>query len=143
MLGLKGFCNKVKGYSLRGKLAELKWELKYAFQRFWRGYDDVDVFALYDRFNERMIATLKDFRKSNNGLWVDGKIQLTEGETNKAIEKMISHFEKADVDGWLDLDLDPQTKEGMKAIKKFSDEATAQQMAALRDFVKWFYQLWI
>lgn len=143
MLGLKDFWKKVKGYSLAGKLGELKWELKYAFQRAWRGYDDVDVFALYDRFNERMIATLKDFRKSNNGLWVDGKIQLTEEETNKAIEKMISHFEKADIDGWVDLDFDPSTKEGMRDIEKFSDEAMAQQMAALRDFQKWFYQLWI
>lgn len=143
MLGLKGCMEPFKGACLKTKLRELKWQLRYAFQRFWRGYDDVDVFALYDRFNERMVATLKDFRKSNDGLWTDGKAQLTVEETNKAIEKMITHFEKADVDGWVDLDFDPQTKEGMKAIKKFSDEATAQQMAALRDFVKWFYQLWI
>ena len=141
MLGLKDFCKKVKGYSLCGKLFELRWELKYAIQRFWRGYDDVDVFALYDRFNERMIATLKDFRKSNNGLWTDGKNELTEEETNKAIEKMIRHFERADIDGWVDLDLDPSTKEGFDAIEKFSDDAMAHQMAALRDFVKWFYQL--
>lgn len=143
MIGLRDFCKKVKGYSFIGKTRELRWELKYAFQRAWRGYDDVDVFSLYDRFNERMILTLKDFAESNNGLWTDGNLQLTEEETDKAIKKMIRHFERADIDGWVDLDLDPSTKEGFKGIEKFSDDAIAHQMAALRDFQKWFYQLWI
>lgn len=37
MIGLRDFCKKVKGYSFIGKTRELRWELKYAFQRAWRG----------------------------------------------------------------------------------------------------------
>ena len=72
MIGLREFKKTYKDCSLRYKAKELYWQLKYAWQRAWRGYDDVEVFELSGRFTERMLLILKDFRKNNVGLFGDG-----------------------------------------------------------------------
>ena len=141
-MGIKDFFKRYKGMGLRYIPKTLIRELRYAFQRFWRGYDDVDVFSIYDRFNERMIVTLKQFLKHNNGIWSTPKKQLTKSETDAIIEKMLYYFEHSDIDGWKELDLDPSKVEDREAIEKISVQATLNQNAALKMFQKWFYDLW-
>ena len=69
-LGLKDFFvsswkDKIK---LRHFLRELRWELKYAWDRAWIGYDDVDFFECFEMFRRRMIRILEDFIKHGHGL---------------------------------------------------------------------------
>lgn len=69
-LGLKDFFvsskkNKIK---LRRFISELYWELRYAWDRVWEGYDDVDFFECFEMFRRRMIRILGDFIKHGNGL---------------------------------------------------------------------------
>ena len=44
MIGLRDFHKTYKGASFGYRLRELRWQLRYAWQRAWRGYSDVDVF---------------------------------------------------------------------------------------------------
>ena len=63
-LGLKDYWKDNKRNSLRFKLKNLKWELIYAWQRAWRGYDDMDVIEIQWTFVERCKKTLKDLHNA-------------------------------------------------------------------------------
>lgn len=64
-LGLKDFFvnSRKEKIKLRRFFKELRWELKYAWRRAWRGYDDVDFFECFEMFRRRMIRILEDFVK--------------------------------------------------------------------------------
>lgn len=68
-LGLKGCMKKYKGAALRFKCNRLLYELKLAWQRAWRGYDNRDVWDLSSMLKQRLIATLEDYKKNRHGLW--------------------------------------------------------------------------
>ena len=88
--GLNGFLERTKGASLRYKLRELWWQLRYAWQRAWRGYDFTDVFELGYNFTAKMPVLLTEFLKNNVGLFYDTEAdkQLDEEETNAVIKEM-------------------------------------------------------
>lgn len=62
-LGLKDFFdnNINKKRRLRHFFKELPWELRCAWSRAWKGYDDVDMFECFEMFRRRMIWILEDF----------------------------------------------------------------------------------
>ena len=69
-LGLKDFLvssrkDKIK---LRRFFSQLRWELRYAWRRVWRGYDDVDFFECFEMFRRRMIRILEDFINHGHAL---------------------------------------------------------------------------
>lgn len=68
-LGLKGCMKKYEGAALRFKCEMLLYELKLAWQRAWRGYDNRDVWALNSMIKLRLIATLEDYKKNRHLLW--------------------------------------------------------------------------
>ena len=69
-LGLKDFFVSSKKEKIRPRhfLRELRWELRYAWRRAWRGYDDVDFFECFEMFRRSMIRILEDFIKHGHGL---------------------------------------------------------------------------
>ena len=69
-LGLKDFfvSSRKEKIKLRHFFRELRWELKYAWDRAWIGYDDVDMFECFEMFRRRMIRILEDFIKHGHGL---------------------------------------------------------------------------
>lgn len=69
-LGLKDFfiSSRKEKIKLRRFFKELRWELKYAWRRAWRGYDDADIFECFEMFRRRMIRILEDFINNGNGL---------------------------------------------------------------------------
>lgn len=102
MIGLKSKLKRRKGQSIRFYLRELYWQIRYAWQRAWKGYDYTDVFELGFNFVERMPILLKEFKKNNIALFPNldnqDKLYLTEEETNAVIDKMIFYFENCDED---------------------------------------------
>lgn len=70
-LGLKDFfVSSVKRKQRpRHFFRELRWELRYAWRRAWRGYDDVDMFECFEMFRRRMIRILEDFIKYGHSLF--------------------------------------------------------------------------
>lgn len=98
--GLRNALKHTKGASLRYKLRTLYWEMRYAWQRAWRGYDFTDVFELGYNFAARMPILLREFKENNVALFTDHESHttLTEEETDKVLDDMIFYFENCDED---------------------------------------------
>ena len=45
-------------YRFKNKVRNVYWEIRYGFQRMFKGYDNVDTFEMFDRFIERYSKTL-------------------------------------------------------------------------------------
>ena len=105
-IGLKGAWKETKGCRFLHRLKELRWSLKYAWQRAWRGYDDRDVFALSGMFIEKYKAILNDYRKNHYTLFNVpeeymndyNKLFFNEEETDMFIDTMLSRLEMIDED---------------------------------------------
>ena len=98
VLGLKGSWKETKGCKLRYRLKELRWNLKYAWQRVTRGWDDTEKFAMGGNFMERMKGILQVYRKNHMGLFnipkeysymYNNRLFFNEEETNTIIENIV------------------------------------------------------
>ena len=107
VIGLKGSWNRTKGCSLKYRLKELKWDIKYAWQRAWRGWDDCDMFNMDTCFISRQKEILKAFRENHWGLFnipeeyrdsFKDKLNFNEEETDMIIDMMIYHLEMMNED---------------------------------------------
>lgn len=113
-LGLKDFfVNSKKGkIKPRHFFGELRWELKYAWRRAWRGYDDTDMFECFEMFRRRMIRILEDFIEHGHSLLTIPnqsehynellkrfpKGYFDEENTNLIYQTMIFHLQMMDED---------------------------------------------
>ena len=68
-LGLKGSWRETNGCRFIHRLKELKWNIKYAWQRAWRGWDDTEKFAMGYNFIERTKQILQSYRKNHMSLF--------------------------------------------------------------------------
>lgn len=114
-LGLKGQLSYIiHNYSsIRVMLREIYWELRYAWQRAWKGYDARDIFNFNANCIDRMIVCLEEIKESKWGLLnVPEKYQdnyipgiqrndtgcFTEEETNHILETIIYYLRMSDED---------------------------------------------
>ena len=147
-IGLKGAWKGTKGAKLSFRIKQLFWEIRYAWQRAWRGYDFVDVFDLGFVFARKMPILLKKFKENNIAMWydVEEQKQLTEEETDKVLDEMIYYFENCDEmvvydrilgEDWADKMLKDEIdwKPAYKELERCRTEA-------LRLFSKWCFALW-
>ena len=100
--GLKDYLRCSTGRSLKMFFCNLFWEVRYAWQRAWRGYDDTDVFELAYNFTKKLPVLLKDFKKNNDLLFTNMDRQdgssLTIEETNAVLDELIFYFENCELD---------------------------------------------
>lgn len=145
--GLRNALEITKGSGLRWKIKTLYWELRYAWQRAWRGYDSTDVFELGYNFAAKMPELLREFKKYNNALFTNSEpfIILTEEETDKVLDDMIFFFENCDEDHiykrlfGVDFWEEEYDKDKWKAVRAELDRC---QTEAMRLFSKWVWDLW-
>lgn len=106
-LGLKGSWRETNGCRFIHRLKELKWNIKYAWQRAWRGWDDTEKFAMGYNFIERTKQILQSYRKNHMSLFnvpeeyrneFNDRLHFNEEETNMIIDTMIYHLEMMDED---------------------------------------------
>lgn len=134
--------------SIRFRIREFVWELLYAWQRAWRGFDSTDVFELGYNFVARMPILLTEFLKHNIGLFYDDETErvLSEEETDNVIKQMIFYFENCDEDhvyqrlyGRKDFEDDKHDREKWNTAYA---ETRRCRNEALRLFSKWCFDLW-
>lgn len=89
---LKGFWKTQKGVSFINKLINFKFELKLAWQRAYRGYDDSEVWGLADSITQKIILTLPKLIENHNGVPAD----LTEEKWTAILKGMLYHFQHSD-----------------------------------------------
>ena len=66
---LKNFTKNTKGFSIRYKITTFFDYLKYAWQRAWRGYDDISIWNYDIAFFNYTQAILIEMYKRNVGCW--------------------------------------------------------------------------
>ena len=99
ILGLKGSMRQYEGCALGYKIKCIYHELKWAWQRVWRGYDDRDVWNLNDRLLDRLIVLLCDYKDSKHCLWwcPEGYDWSKVCELDKHSDKYVFNEEQIDV----------------------------------------------
>ena len=152
-LGLKGAWKKHKGASLKFRIKEYVWDIRYAWQRAWHGYDNIDIFDLGFVILRKMPILLSEFKRYNDSLFhdLDSHSDLSEEETNAIIDRMIFLFENSyDVDVCYKRLFDVNSHEDVlsdheewhERYKAACIERNKCYEEALELFKKWGYQLW-
>ena len=158
LIGLKDYWKNNKRESLKWKLKNLRWELRYAWRRAWYGFDDMDTIAMYASFIERYKAILKDYRKHLHCLFtvpeeykdIYNKLYFNEEETEIIIETMIYHLEMMNEDhvekvlyGKNVYDDDYEIAENMlKRYKHIYSVMNQNKEAFMKLFNLFFWDLW-
>ena len=68
-VGLKKRLKLYKGCSIRYKVESLIRELKYAWQRAWRGYDDPEIWNMDAAIRNKLIVWLRAYKENRYCLW--------------------------------------------------------------------------
>lgn len=92
-LGLKDFYVSSRKGKIKPRrfFRELRWELRCAWRRAWRGYDDVDFFECFEMFRRRMIRILEDFINH-------GHAYLTIPTQSEHYDELLKRFPKGHFD---------------------------------------------
>ena len=127
-VGLKDFKNKIKGGGIKHFIRELRYELKFAWQRVWKGYDDTFWWSMDTVFIELYYHLFNDMVKSS----MSHPHELTYMEWNNILKEMRdllagAHWEDKDYNTWDEIDFDK--------VKASKDEF-------FKVFSKYFYDLW-
>ena len=155
-IGLKYYWKSNKHCSLKWKLKNLRWELRYAWKRAWRGYDDIDIIEMNTMFIERYKAILKEYRKNHHGLFnvpeeyrEFNKLYFNEEETDIIIDMMIYHLEMMDEDhvekilyGKYDDDYEIKNINMFERYKRIYSIMNQNKEAFMKLFNLFFWDLW-
>lgn len=137
MTGLRGYWKRWDGASTYVKLKNLPLAIRYAAQRAWKGYDFRDLCNFNGMFIWRMPGLLREFKDANVCLWHN----LTEEQTDSAIDELIYEFEMADEDNYKSLKLVGTSEEKSEMVKERWEEIAKHREKAMSLFVKYFDEL--
>ena len=158
-IGLKGAWKRTNGDRLKVRVNELIWDIRYAWQRAWRGYDNADVFSIDSHFIERYKAILKNFNKTRHCLFnipekyreqFNGRLNFTDEETSIIIDTMIYHLEMMNEDnvekvlcGTNIYDKDYNWKlRTVDDLKRIASVMNQNKEAFMKLFNDFFWDLW-
>lgn len=159
-IGLKGSLKELKGRSLRYKLKEIRWNLRYAWQRAWRGWDSRDMFNMYTSFIDRRKEILKAYRKNHCTLLnipeeyrhiFGNRFFFNEDETNMILDMLIFHLDMMDEDyvekllygkNIYDADYVFDKDFAIEKCKRISSVIEQNKEAFMRLFNLFFWDLW-
>lgn len=71
------------------------YELKWAFQRFWRGYDDMYLFNLDSKLDELIPEILKWLRYNRSGSPVLTTEETCHEDWNNVLDEILYHFKES------------------------------------------------
>lgn len=160
-IGLKNFGKQYEGCGLRYKVERLYWELRYAFQRAWKGYDFLSVVDCSYRFRELMIFILEEFKEHNIAPFyfpeesehyedykgeIDSFCQrklMPKEDTDLIIDMMIYHLKLSDHDYVENFIYKNEVKNLKKDdYKRISAIANDNKTRFFKLFSMFFYQIW-
>lgn len=138
--GKESFWDSVKYFPWRlgFKIKNLYYQIKYGFQRMFRGYDDTEVFNTDLTFINRYLKILKDFSKNHHGY----PPSITNEQWDDILDEMIKHLSLMTEDN-----VETELKKGMPDSFKPDYKTVREIMDKHKDeffklFSKWFYNLW-
>lgn len=127
-------------YRIKNWLRDIYWEIRYGFQRMFKGYDSVDTFETFHKFVERYTKILTEYRKKHCGIPME--FENSEEEWDKVIDEMLYHLHYMDeqtVTEELEKDVPDdwtvRSNSVYEVMEKHKDEF-------FKLFSKYFYDLW-
>lgn len=148
---LKGFWREYKGYKLRHKVKELYWQIRYAWQRAWQGYDSSDIFNMNDNLREKMIVMLEEYDKTRACLFTkpysleeiknipSEELIMTNEETSEVIQKMIGLLKASNESYYCDENYNLKDGYTYEAVYKECERNTKEFFEI---FMLYWNQLW-
>lgn len=158
-IGLKGSWKETRGCSLKYRLKETYWNLRYAWLRAWYGFDYRDTFNMNGMFVEKYKAILRRYKEYNFGLFnvpeeyrdQFGKLFFDEEETDVIIDMMIYHLEMIDEDhvekvlygkNANDADWDANKDWSMEKATRIANVVHQNKKLFMKLFDIFFFDLW-
>ena len=119
-------------------LKDAYWEVRYGFQRMFKGYDAVDTFETFAKFTERYEKILKEYKSCHYGHPGD----MTAEEWESIVDEMIYHLHYMDEEN-----VESELSKGMPENWVSSSLTVYEIMERHKDeffklFAKHFYSLW-
>lgn len=120
------------------KIRDVYWEIRYGFQRMFKGYDSVDCFETYAKFTDRYYKILTRYKK-NHCSFPEG---MTEKEWDNIIDEMLKHLYYMDKHN-----VEKELSKGMPKNWRPSGSTVYVIMDKHKDeffklFSEYFYNLW-
>lgn len=116
------------------------WEIRYGFQRMFRGYDYVDTFETFYKFIDRYTKILTEYKKNHCGIPMEF-VDSAE-EWDKVIDEMLYHLHYMDEETVTD-ELEKDVPDDWSASMKTVGEVMNKHKDAFFElFSKYFYDLW-
>ena len=125
-------------WGIKHKLRDIYWQVRYGFQRMFKGYDSVDTFETFAKFIERYTKILTEYRKNHVG-YVG---TMTNEEWEAIIDEMLYHLHYMDennVDEELSRDVPDNWNASLKTINDITDK---HKNEFFKLFSEYFYCLW-
>jgi hypothetical protein len=125
-------------YKAKWKIKDTYWEVRYGFERMFKGYDSVDTFETFAKFIERYTKILKDLRNCHYGY--PGNISEEEWDT--ILDEMIYHLHYMDeetVTEALEKDVPDDWVASSKTAYEIMDK---HKREFFKLFSEYFYDLW-
>lgn len=125
-------------YKAKWKVKEAYWEVRYGFERMFKGYDSVDTFETFAKFIERYTKILTEYRKTHIG-YVG---TMTNEEWEAIIDEMLYHLYY--MDEWHVIDeLEKDVPDNWSVSAKLVSEVLDKHKDAFfKLFSEYFYNLW-
>lgn len=127
-------------YTIKCKVKDIYWEIRYGFQRMFKGYDSVDTFDTFSKFIQRYTKILKEYRKHHYG--VPMEFAKLEEEWDKVIDEMLYHLHYMDEETVIK-ELEKDVPDNWSASGKSVYGVMRKHKDAFFElFSKYFYDLW-
>ena len=125
-------------YKAKWKIRDLYWEVRYGFERMFKGYDSVDTFETFSKFIERYTKILTEYRKTHIG-YVWG---MTEEEWDDIIDEMLYHLHYMDEET-VTVELEKDVPDDWHVSARIvSDILDKHKNEFFKLFSEYFFSLW-
>lgn len=125
-------------YRAKHKVKRMYWEVRYGFQRMFKGYDNVDTFEIFDRFIERYIKIITEFRNNHCGY----PYNLTEEEWDNVLDEMLYHLHYMKEDDVIEELKKDVPKSWNPSYKNINEIMEKHKNEFFKLFSEYFYNLW-
>lgn len=125
-------------WRVKNWIEDVYWNVRYGFQRMFKGYDDVDTFETFDKFIERYIKILTEYRKNHVG----HVGTMTNEEWESIIDEMLYHLHYMNEEN-VEEELEKNVPDDWHVNQKTVDyimETHKNEFFKL--FSEYFYNLW-
>ena len=125
-------------YRAKRWIKDTYWEVRYGFQRMFKGYDSVDTFETFAKFTERYNKILTDYRNHHWGY----PGTMTVEEWDAIVDEMIYHLHYMDEENVieeLEKDVPNDWNASGKTVSEIMDKHKDE---FFKLFSEYFYHLW-